>query len=255
MLLSVLFCVSSLSPTGGPDNQAGAPTTPVSGVHLPESRLSLPAVQNRVLPRYPEGAATPVRGFVELEIVIDRSGNVAHARVSKPLADSVDNDALLAAGKWRFRPAADGGGRPVAMLMILRMQYEPPDRAGGAGNVSGDLLQPLKFTPPSADLFASAVAVGPKPAGLQLPKLVRNIMPTYTPDAMRAKVQGTVELQAVVTADGTVGAVRVVKSLDDKYGLDEQAIQAAARWFFEPGTLNGSAVATVVTLVLEFRLH
>ena len=254
MLLFVLLWVSSLSRVGGLDTQAGTPTTPVRAVHLPESRLSLPSVQNRVLPRYPAGPS-PVRGFVDLEIVIDAGGNVAHARVSKPLADSVDNDALLAGGKWRFRPASDRNGRAVTMLMILRMTYDPPDQAGGAGNVSGDLLQPPKFTPPSVDQFASAVAVSPKPAGLQLPKVVRNIMPSYTPDAMRAKIQGIVEMQVVVAADGTVGAIRVVKSLDDKYGLDEQAIQAAARWFFEPGTLNGSAVATVVTLVLEFRLH
>jgi TonB family protein len=53
--------------------------------------------------------------------------------------------------------------------------------------------------------------------------------------------------------DGTVGAVRIVKSLDTR--LDEQAVQAAARWFFEPGTLNGTPVATRVTLELEFRLR
>jgi protein TonB len=72
---------------------------------------------------------------------------------------------------------------------------------------------------------------------------------------MRAKIQGQVELEIVVLENGTVGEVRVTKSLDRTYGLDQAAMDAARKWVFLPGKREGVAVATRVGLVLEFRLH
>ena len=56
-------------------------------------------------------------------------------------------------------------------------------------------------------------------------------------------------------ADGTVGTVRVLKSLDRVYGLDQSAIAAAQKWRFVAGTINGKPVPTIVTLILEFNLR
>lgn len=52
---------------------------------------------------------------------------------------------------------------------------------------------------------------------------------------MRAKVQGVVLLECVVQTDGSVGDVRILKSLDKVFGLDEEAIKAARQWRFVPG--------------------
>jgi TonB family protein len=75
-------------------------------------------------------------------------------------------------------------------------------------------------------------------SSLRLPRVLREVKPQYTLEAMRAKIQGTVLLDCVVKADGTVGAVEVLRSLD-KTGLDQEAIKAAKAWQFEPGTRNG----------------
>jgi protein TonB len=92
--------------------------------------------------------------------------------------------------------------------------------------------------------------------GVSPPSLIRQVEPKYTSDAMRAKVQGDVELEAVVNANGTIGEVRIVKSLDDKYGLDLEAIKAAKQWFFKPGVgPDGKPTSVIVTLILSFRLH
>ena len=72
---------------------------------------------------------------------------------------------------------------------------------------------------------------------------------------MRAKLQGSVELEIVVLENGTVGDVRITKSLDRPSGLDDAAIEAAKKWKFLPGMKDGKPVATRVGLVLEFRLH
>jgi len=71
---------------------------------------------------------------------------------------------------------------------------------------------------------------------------------------MRAKIQGSVVLECVVQTDGTVGDVRVVRSLDVTYGLDEEAIKAAKQWKFAPGTRNGEPVPVMVSIELTFTL-
>jgi TonB family protein len=72
---------------------------------------------------------------------------------------------------------------------------------------------------------------------------------------MRAKVQGVVHLEGVVLPDGTVGDVRVTRSLDRVFGLDEEAIKAARRFRFAPGTRFGEPVAVLVSFEIEFTLR
>jgi protein TonB len=91
--------------------------------------------------------------------------------------------------------------------------------------------------------------------GVLLPRAIREVKPQYTADAMRAKVQGRVVLECVVLPDGTVGQVDVVKSLDQTFGLDQEAIKAAKQWRFAPGTRFGEPVAVLVTIELTFTLR
>jgi TonB family protein len=95
----------------------------------------------------------------------------------------------------------------------------------------------------------------PETPGLVAPVLKHNVFPRYTSDAMRAKIQGMVEVQAVVTPDGSVSRARVITSLDKAFGLDEQALIAARQWTFEPGKVGGVPVPVAVTVKLEFKLH
>ncbi len=91
--------------------------------------------------------------------------------------------------------------------------------------------------------------------GVDLPRVLREVRPNYTADAMRAKVQGTVLIEAVVLPDGTVGQVQVVRSLDTVFGLDQEAIKAAKQWRFAPGTQCGQPVPVLVTIELTFTLR
>lgn len=92
-------------------------------------------------------------------------------------------------------------------------------------------------------------------AGVDVPVLVREREPAYTPEALRARIQGQVELRAVVLEDGTVGDVAIVKSLDRAYGLDLEAIKAARQWRFLPARQNGQPVRMAVTMFLDFRIN
>jgi TonB family protein len=88
--------------------------------------------------------------------------------------------------------------------------------------------------------------------GVTVPKVVREVKPRYTSDAMLAKVQGSVLLECVVDVDGTVSDARVERSLDPV--LDIQALNAARQWQFEPGTKDGMPVPVVVVIELTFTL-
>ena len=91
--------------------------------------------------------------------------------------------------------------------------------------------------------------------GVEWPRLLRSVRPNYTADAMRAKVQGIVRLEGVVLADGTVGDVKVTKSLDSVFGLDQEAIKAAKQFRFVPGTRYGEPVAVMVPFEIAFALR
>ncbi len=91
--------------------------------------------------------------------------------------------------------------------------------------------------------------------GVESPRLLRSVRPNYTGEAMRAKVQGVVRLEGVVMPDGTVGDVRVTRSLDPIFGLDQEAMKAAKQFRFVPGTRFGEPVAVLVNFEIEFSLR
>jgi len=92
-------------------------------------------------------------------------------------------------------------------------------------------------------------------AGITLPRVLREVKPQYTADAMRAKVQGSVWLECIVMPDGSVGEVKVTKSLDPIFGLDQEAIKAARNWRFSPGMRQGQPVPVIITIELTFTLR
>ena len=81
------------------------------------------------------------------------------------------------------------------------------------------------------------------------------VKPVYTEAAMRARIAGPVTVAFDVLTDGTTGNFVVVKSLDEVYGLDLQAIEAVRQWRFTPATRDGVPVTAHVTAVLQFTLR
>lgn len=91
--------------------------------------------------------------------------------------------------------------------------------------------------------------------GVTAPQLVHEVKPTYTTEAMRARIQGEVELSAIVRPDGSVTDLQVLRSLDGMFGLDEEAIRAARQWRFRPGTRFGQPVAVYVKIAVGFTMR
>lgn len=89
------------------------------------------------------------------------------------------------------------------------------------------------------------------------PTVIFEKKPAYTAEAMRAKIQGAVEIEAIVRADGSLDQARIVRSLDRIYGLDQKALEAVRQWRFRPGVLKatGQPVDILVTIELTFTLR
>ena len=86
--------------------------------------------------------------------------------------------------------------------------------------------------------------------GVTAPTLVTQIRPTYTTDALRNRIQGSVSLEAIVRRDGVADAIRVLRSLDPS--LDAQAIDALRQWRFRPGRLGDTPVDVLVSVMIDF---
>jgi protein TonB len=90
--------------------------------------------------------------------------------------------------------------------------------------------------------------------GVTTPRVVKEVKPQYTNEAKAAGIQGAVELDVVVLEDGSVGDVKVTKSLDTVHGLDDEAVKAMKQWVFEPGKKDGKAVPVRVNVEMTFTL-
>jgi TonB family protein len=86
---------------------------------------------------------------------------------------------------------------------------------------------------------------------LSAPSATRKVDPAYPLELMRQNVAGTVILFGVIHADGTVGSVRVLRSVDDR--LDQYASEALSRWQFQPATKDGAPVDVEATFQIPFR--
>jgi TonB family protein len=81
------------------------------------------------------------------------------------------------------------------------------------------------------------------------------VRPSYTSAAMAARLAGVALVECVVMRDGTVDQVRVVRSFDSRFGLDQEAVKAARQSRFRPGTVDGHPVAVRLTIELSFSIY
>lgn len=144
-------------------------------------------------------------------------------------------------------------------------QISPPVATQHAGAAAGSTaaVTPTTATPPpvTESKPAATAAQTQQPGGqsgaltLQVvtqPRVLRQAPAEYTDQARRAGIEGMVVLSVDIDERGIPVKARVVRSLDP--GLDKKAIESLAEWRFAPGTANGVAVASNVSVEVVFRL-
>ena len=84
------------------------------------------------------------------------------------------------------------------------------------------------------------------------PKLIQRVAPEYTREALDAKLEGSVNLSAIIGIDGAPSDIKVTKSLGK--GLDEKAIECFKKWRFSPAIRNGEPTPVSSEVAISFKL-
>jgi TonB family protein len=154
------------------------------------------------------------------------------SRASTPLRES--DSKLSEAERAVF------GGRKVYSLSLNMPNL---NSAGGSWIIRFAALKP--------DSAPSTSPTEATSSDLSSPVATRKVDPAYPLELMRQNVGGTVILYAIIHADGTVGSIRVLRSVDDR--LDHFASDAIGKWKFQPAMKNDAPVDVEATFWIPFR--
>lgn len=121
--------------------------------------------------------------------------------------------------------------------------------AGRTGAQVGSASVTITAAPPdgAGSIADGAVRAG---AGVPAPVRIRDVAPRMPDEARQAGVRGVVILEIRIEPDGSVSAVRVLRSIPM---LDDSAVRAVRQWQFAPTRINGQPVAVVMTATVDFR--
>ncbi|MBM3803583.1 MAG: TonB family protein [Acidimicrobiia bacterium] len=109
---------------------------------------------------------------------------------------------------------------------------------------------PARRTETEPVAFKSEVLVSPVDSITQ-PRPLRKVDPGKPEDEELAKLRGMVVLYAVISQDGAVDRVRVVRSLNP--ALDERAMEALRRWRFKAAQLGAKPIEVQALFGVPFR--
>jgi len=127
---------------------------------------------------------------------------------------------------------------------------------GVIGGVPGGVLSEVLGRTRSVPVLAKAPEPAPSKrihlaARVVEANLIHDVMPAYPPEAGRARIEGTVVLQAVIGKDGSVQDVRVESGLPI---LAQAAVDAVKQWRYRPYLLNGEPVEVDSRITIDFTL-
>ena len=81
--------------------------------------------------------------------------------------------------------------------------------------------------------------------------LTTRVQPEYPPMAKQLRIQGTVELEALITETGEVAKVDIVSGNPVLTGPSAQAVK---RWKFRPFMEDGKAIRVLAPVSLDYKL-
>lgn len=131
------------------------------------------------------------------------------------------------------------------LLAKMQLSEEAAQHADKARAVRLPQLQAL-----IGEQTVSPEAIGAGP-GVQAPELIEQTEPAYTEEARIARHEGMVALNVEIDRNGQPRVLGVVSTLG--LGLDENAIEAARSWRFQPARDAGRRVIYRATLEINFR--
>jgi len=144
---------------------------------------------------------------------------------------------------------APSGIKPDSGIVRDPEPADPSGAEGGVpGGVPGSIVAGLNEPPPPPVPVAPIRVFG----GIRPPTRIRDVRPFYPDLAQKARISGTVIIEAVIGPDGKVTDARVLRSIPL---LDHAALDAVSQWLYTPTLLNGMPVSVVMTVTVTFMLR
>lgn len=150
---------------------------------------------------------------------------------------------------------------PKTVKMIKEEEAPPPPTMGVAGGViggvpggqSGGVIGSLlsdanRSGPPVAAAIPKRVRVS---TGVAVGLLEKKVEPLYPMIALKARIQGTVQLRAVISKDGRIENLQLIEGHPM---LVEAAINAVRQWHYKPYLLSGEPVEVETTVSVNFHI-
>jgi len=166
---------------------------------------------------------------------------IAPVAIPKEVVKIVEEPIVRSVGVIGGVPGGMPGGIAGGVLgRILAANAAPPP-----------VLAPPVPPPPPPPPEVAAATVPIRIGGVvKEPQVIKMVPPMYPPLASRARVSGSVVLEATLTAEGTVEQIRVISGHPL---LIEAAIECVRQWQYEPTYLNGIPVPVILTAKVHFN--
>jgi periplasmic protein TonB len=145
--------------------------------------------------------------------------------------------------------AAAAEAAPAAIVEDAHAAAGEPGVPGGtAGGLPGGIVGGVvgSVAPPPAPV--APVRVGGE---IREPKKIRHVSPIYPDLAVAAHVKGTVILECLVSPQGRVTDVRLMRGIPL---LNESAMDAVKQWMYTPTLKDGIPVPVILTVTVRFDL-
>jgi protein TonB len=128
----------------------------------------------------------------------------------------------------------------------------PSIPGAGIGDRNGIANSLAIGTRPIMPVPAPAAVVAPvRVSHMNEGNLIRKVQPVYPPLARSARIQGVVELQAVISKQGSIENLRV---LTGHPMLVPAAVEAVRQWRYRPYILNNEPVEVETQITVNFSL-
>ena len=115
-------------------------------------------------------------------------------------------------------------------------------------SLSASAQATIEKPPVAVEVPTPAMKVG---NGVMPPVPVHREEPKYTKEARKKKIEGTVVISCVVDANGNVQDPKVNSGIHPD--LDKNALEAARKWRFKPGTKDGVPVPVYAVIEVTFK--
>ena len=89
--------------------------------------------------------------------------------------------------------------------------------------------------------------------GVKEPRKLKHVAPRYPEIAARANLRGSVLLECLVSPEGRVTEVKVLRSANPLFV--EPAVEAVKQWTYTPTLVDGVPVAVIFTVTVVFQLY